>query len=167
MTCISALSKSALICLLVNVLHLQTAFAQSYASPDQLNASVYDDRLTAYDFDSLVKATPNVVCVIGMSCGGCVEYFAEQKITGTFVYFVEDLSIMEMTRTRFQGNRSDLKFYYTLRIPEADKLFSARSPQMLINRNGTVRLIDYDTLSRLTRGFTLPKKKILKELEKS
>ena len=155
------------ICLLVSTLHFHTVFAQSYASPEQLNTAVYDDRLVAYDFDSLVKATPNVVCIIGMSCSGCVEYFAEQKISSTFVYFVDDLSIMEMTRTRFQGNRSGLKFYYTLRAPEADKLFSARSPQMLISRNGSVRLIDYDTLSKLTRGFTLPKKKTLKELEKS
>lgn len=156
-----------MICLLVNTLHFQAVSAQSYASPENLDAIVYDDKLTPYDFDSLVKATPNVVCVIGMSCSGCVEYFAEQKITGTFVYFVENLSIMEMTRTRFQGNRSGLKFYYTLRIPQAEKLFSSRSPQMLINGNNSVRLIDYDTLSRLTHGFTLPKKKTLKELEKS
>jgi hypothetical protein len=125
---------------------------------------VYNDRLEPLDFDSIARNEKCVVMVTGYSCGGCVEYFAKEKIARTFIYFINDLSIMEMNRVRFQAKARGLNFYYVLRSAETDGLYTAKSPQMLWRNGNALHLIDYRELDRVTDGFSLKGKKARKNI---
>jgi hypothetical protein len=142
-----------------------TSRADSDSAAGIKKSVIYDDNLSVYDFDSLARASRRgVVVITGTSCIGCVEYFAKQNVANTFIYFISDLSIMEMDRVRFQANGGLSTFYYALRTPENEYLFAQKSPQLIVMDAQSTRIFDYDDLSRLTNGFTLKGKKARKHL---
>lgn len=116
------------------------------------------------DFDSIVRKEKFVVMVTGYSCGGCITYFAKEHIANTFIYFINDLSIMEMNRVRFQDIGDGIHFFYIIRTPETELLYSEKSPRLITNENNLLTVYEYKDLDRLTKGFTLKGKKVLKKL---
>lgn len=127
----------------------------SYSQSDQ-KSIVYSDRLVPIDFDSLAKTTA-IVFVTNQSCVGCVEYFANEGIATTFVYYIDNLSILEMTRVRFQEKRnSSCTFYYALRNFKLEKVrVSEKSPLLMVQQSTDPIVYDYAELSQLTHSFTL------------
>ncbi|MNY30039.1 hypothetical protein D3C86_1641200 [compost metagenome] len=125
---------------------------------------VYNDKLIAFAFDSIIRSSSGVILVTNVSCGGCVEYFAKEKIVNTFVYFINDLSIIEMNRVKFQVDNPEISFYYTLRTQQNEKLVADKSPQLIVYQDEGVRVVDYNSLDQFTKGFSLKGKKVRKNL---
>ena len=126
-----------------------------YSQEDQ-KAIVYSEQLVPVDFDSLARTTA-IVFVTNQSCVGCVEYFANERIATTFVYFIDQLSIVEMARVRFQETKNpSCTFYYALRNFAFEPiLVTEKSPLLMIQQSSSSIVYNYAELSQLTHSFTL------------
>jgi hypothetical protein len=130
----------------------------------QTGVKVYNEKLVPLSYDSLLAQSKSIAFVTNISCGGCVEYLAKENVCKTFIYFIDNLSIMEMNRVKFQNDPS-CKFYFVLCGFEAGSIrYSEKSPLLVVNAENTVSIYDYMKLNQLTKEFSLKGRKARKTL---
>jgi hypothetical protein len=130
---------------------------------------VYNEKLEQVSLSVLLASEDRIALVSSSSCGGCTEYLLKNGIAGTAVFFIHSLNLLEIAKLKEQyaPHSHGATFYFVLPDFHYDTFsVNERSPELLIASPGSPELMHYDSLFAITDGFTLGKRKALRQLKR-
>jgi hypothetical protein len=132
-----------------------------------LSKKIFDSQLNYYTFPELLQKQKPIILITNTNCGACVAYFVKHQKQFLFLFVTNSLSLLDLQSTIELHNVKPDKCYFMRE--EKSKVASVLStsnpaPCILNPKNTGYTFFNYKQSDSLTNGFTLPIKKLMKQL---
>jgi hypothetical protein len=163
-------TKSRISSLLLPLLVTLNSFSQSVfkLKIDSVFQEILNCKLEKKNLNILEQNKKSLIYISNINCIGCVNYFTKKKDNYTFLFLIENKSLLEAKKAIITYNLNENSCYFVERknIKLINKELTEKpSPCAFIYLDGFY-YFDYDNLKSATGDYAIGYKKAKKNIEK-
>lgn len=154
------LSKQVLV--IIIFLQLSPCRSQQLVSIDTIKFNLFTNKLQAINFSEIEFKDSPIIVITLMNCSGCVNYFISHKKSFSFIFEIQNKSILEINRiiALYNLKDSDKILFLVSNKSAKNLLIKEPSPQIIFRKEEKNYHLNYSEVVALTNDFTLKPKKI-------